>query len=264
MNLDALIADLNAERQWVDRIVSECPVEDWALPTPAPRWSIQDQVWHLAYFDAAAARAIREPEAFEEELARASQDIDAYRDEVEEQGRQLTAKQVLDQWHVHQREFNDTARGGDPKTRVPWYGVDMSLASAVTARIMETWAHGVDIADTLAAPLSVSERLRHVAFLAYRAVPFSFEINGLSPPRNPIRVELDMPAGGRHVLGPADAEDSITGSLLDFCLVAVQRRHWKDTSLVITGSTAQAWIEVAQAFAGPPGDGRPPSAESER
>jgi hypothetical protein len=38
-----------------------------------------------------------------------------------------------------------------------------------------------------------------------------------------------------------------------------QRRHRDDLDLVAVGPDADRWLDVAQAFAGPPGEGREPS-----
>jgi uncharacterized protein (TIGR03084 family) len=133
----------------------------------------------------------------------------------------------------------------------------MSPPSLVTARLMETWAHGVDVSDTFGAPVSDSERIAHVVFIGWRAIPFSYQINGMQPPEPGIRVEVTTTQGTPIVLGPSESSGKVTGSALELALVVVQRRNWRDTNLVITG-TARDWIEVAQAYAGPPGTGRPP------
>jgi len=136
---------------------------------------------------------------------------------------------------------------------VPWYGPDMTLASTLTARIMETWAHGQDVADALGIDRDPSPRLRHVAFLGWRAVANSFRVQGRPEPTAPVRVEL-----GEVAFGPDDAVDVVRGSLLHFCLVVTQRRHPADTDLVAEGPVATEWLTIAQAFAGPSGAGREP------
>ena len=147
----------------------------------------------------------------------------------------------------------------DPARRLPWYGPEMSPASSVTARLMETWAHGQDVVDTLGVERPATNRLRHVAHLGVRALPYSYSVRRLRQPTEPIRVELAAPEGGSQwSWGPADAVNRVTGEALDFCLVVTQRRHTLDTALVVTGPTAQQWISIAQAFAGPAGPGRPP------
>ena len=129
----------------------------------------------------------------------------------------------------------------------------MSPPSSVTARLMETWAHGQDIVDTLGLERPPTARLRHIADLGIRAAPYSYTVNHFPPPEVPIRTELRAPDGDEWSWGPPDARDRVTGDALDFCLVVTQRRHHDDSGLVATGPTAQQWIAIAQAFAGPPG-----------
>ena len=132
----------------------------------------------------------------------------------------------------------------------------MSPASSVTARLMETWAHGQDVLDALGIERPPTDRLRHIAHLGIRALPYSYSINQLAQPTEPIRVELCAPSGDQWTWGPPAVADRVTGQALDFCLVVTQRRHVLDTGLVVTGSTARQWISIAQAFAGPAGSGR--------
>jgi uncharacterized protein (TIGR03084 family) len=132
----------------------------------------------------------------------------------------------------------------------------MSHATSVTARIMETWAHGQDIADTLGVVRRPTDRLRHVAFLGSRAMANSYVAQGRRVPDTTIRIELVGPSGESWAFGPEGATDAVHGSALDFCLVVTQRRHPADTALVADGPVAREWLEIAQAFAGPPGAGR--------
>jgi uncharacterized protein (TIGR03084 family) len=143
-------------------------------------------------------------------------------------------------------------------TKLPWFGPPMSPASMATARLMETWAHGQDVADALGVQRTPTARLRHVAHLAVRTRGFAHVVNDLDPPTADVRVELLAPDGGTWTFGPEDAEQTVTGTALDFCLVAVQRVHRDDTDLVANGPEADQWLDVIQAFAGPPGEKRAP------
>jgi uncharacterized protein (TIGR03084 family) len=145
-----------------------------------------------------------------------------------------------------------------PTARLPWYGPDMAAASSVTAQLMETWAHGQDVADALGAVLEPTDRLRHIAHLGVRTAGFSFALRGLPAPTDPVRVELVAPNGAVWAWGPAGAGDRVSGPALDFCLLVTQRRHRGDVTLDVVGATAERWMSVAQAFAGEPGPGRQP------
>jgi uncharacterized protein (TIGR03084 family) len=120
---------------------------------------------------------------------------------------------------------------------------------------METWAHGQDVAEALGIRRGPTERLRHVAYLGYRTLGHSFAAHGRPVPDEPVRVELTDPD---LAFGPADAANRLVGPAYDFCLLVTQRRHRADLALRATGPVADEWLDVAQAFAGPPGAGRQP------
>jgi uncharacterized protein (TIGR03084 family) len=136
----------------------------------------------------------------------------------------------------------------------------MSVASSLTARIMETWAHGQDVFDALGIDHPVTPALRHVAYLGVRTVGFSFTANDRDAPDVGVAVDLVAPDGARWSFGDPEATDRVEGPALDFALVVTQRRHLDDTALVVVGPVATEWMRIAQAFAGPPGAGRAPAA----
>jgi uncharacterized protein (TIGR03084 family) len=257
-DLSALTADLVAETAWLDEILGALPPARWQLRTPAPGWTIADQVSHLAYFDEATLLSIRDPDLFRRDAEALAGRGSDFPDQIAAEYRHLGPAELLRWFRIARQALLDGYASIDPAARLPWYGLDMGLASSVTARLMETWAHGQDIADTLDLPRPPTSRLRHVAHLGVRSRPYSYAVNGLPQPDAPIRVELVAPDGGQWAWGPEDAADRVTGTALDFCLVVTQRRHRTDTGLVIIGPTAGQWMAIAQAFAGAAGRGRPP------
>jgi uncharacterized protein (TIGR03084 family) len=132
----------------------------------------------------------------------------------------------------------------------------MGARSFLTARLMETWAHGQDVVDALGAEREATERLRHVAHIGVRARPFSYANRGMAMPDTEIHVALEAPGGGTWTWGEPGAADSVRGPALDFCLAVTQRRHVADTALDVDGDAAREWMSIAQAFAGPPSNGR--------
>lgn len=257
--MDVLADDLRAESADLERMLDPGV---WDVPTPADGWAVRDQIAHLAWFDEAAVRALNTPEAFRAEVRDALADgMDT--DLLVRERRSMPGEDVL-AWFRETRSRMITAlAGADPAVRIPWYGPDMGLVSFTTARLMETWAHGQDVTDGLAtaglpAVREPTDRLRHVAEIGVRTRPWSYRVRGLAAPETPVRVELTLPGGAPWTAGPADAEDVVRGSALDFCLVVTQRRHPADVSLAVSGPVAREWIDIAQAFAGPPGTGRRP------
>jgi uncharacterized protein (TIGR03084 family) len=136
----------------------------------------------------------------------------------------------------------------------------MSVASAATARLMETWAHGQDVADGLGVVREPTARLRHVALLGQKTLANSFLAHGLPLPTEAVRVELTGPDGDLWVIGSEETPHVVSGPALDFCLLTTQRRHRADLALTATPGLADQWLDVAQAFAGPPGSKREPAA----
>jgi uncharacterized protein (TIGR03084 family) len=256
--LAPLCADLAAETADLVDILIPIDESTWDRPTPAPGWSIRDQVTHLAYFDDISTLGVTDQERFRLESEKDLADVDGMVDRVAVAHRHLSGTETL-AWLQRARSGFIAAVGSlDPGMRVPWYGPDMTLASAVTSRIMETWAHGQDIADTIGVTRPATDRLRHIAFLGARAVPNSYRARGLPVPEAGIRIELIGPSGDQWSFGAAESADVVRGGALDFCLVVTQRRHPADTTLKADGPVATQWLSIAQAFAGPPGQGRRP------
>ena len=253
VSMSGLADDLAAESAVLRALLVPLDETGWRQPTPAAGWSVLDQVTHLAWFDEAAVRSATTPEAFAGEQANPDPDgvAAAHRDR--------SGAQVLSWFDDARSRLLSVFRGLDPSLRVPWYGPPMSAASALTARIMETWAHGQDVADTVGVRREPTARLRHVAHIGVGARAYSYAVNKIELPQTPVRVELEAPDGQLWTWGPPEAADRITGSALDFALLITQRRHRDDLDLVATGSDADRWLDLAQAFAGPPGEGRSPS-----
>jgi uncharacterized protein (TIGR03084 family) len=257
--MDDLADDLERETAALRGILDGLTDDQWGWPTPAPGWSITDQVSHLAHSDEVAVLSATDRAAFEALLTRESESVESRTERWAREHRHLSPRE-LTEWFARVRaELIATFRALDPSARVPWFGPDMSAAAAFTARIMETWAHGQDITDAVGARHVSTPALRQVAHICVRAIPNSFRARGRPEPSDPVRVELVAPDGERWEWGPPDAANRVTGDAVELCLVATQRRHPDDTGLVAVGPVAMEWLTIAQAFAGPPGAGRAPS-----
>jgi len=237
-------------------VLDEHSVAAWDTQTHAPGWSVRDQVSHLAFFDEAASLAITNRDAFVAEAHAALEPGSDLEGRYLARGRSMAPGGVLDWWRAASSELIAAARTLEPKARLPWYGPDMGAASFITARLMETWSHGLDVVDVVDSDRPDTDRLRHVAFLGARTRAYSYMVRGMELSATPVRVELTSPSGEEWVLGDADAAEVIRGTATDFCRVVTQRRHLADTNLEVRGPAAQEWMTIAQAFAGPPGQGR--------
>ena len=213
--------------------------------------------WFLA-LDGGPGALRADPKGFARMQEEVLLDVDAYTEKVARTYRRMPGPEVLSRLNRARTSLVEEVRGRTTHERVPWFGPSMSLASAVTSRIMETWAHGQDVFDALGAQRRPTQALRHVAFLGHRALANSFAAHGLPVPETDVRVELEAPNGEVWEFGDPTAPDIVWGTAEDFCLVVTQRRHMADTTLTAVGSIASKWLTIAQAYAGPPGPGRRP------
>jgi uncharacterized protein (TIGR03084 family) len=252
-----LLDDLAAEHQALDAVLARMTPAQWDVPSHAPGWLVRDQVTHLAHFDEAAALAISDADAFRANAA-ARGDRAAFEKQYLGRGRAMTPAELRAWWRAAAEKRVAAARTVAARARLPWYGPEMGALSFITARLMETWSHGLDVVDVVGIARPDTDRLRHVVFLGVRTRPFSYVTRGLTPDTTPVHVVLTSPSGATWTHGEPGGVDRITGSARDFCRVVTQRRHVADTDLQITGPAAEEWMRFAQAFAGPPGSGRRP------
>lgn len=252
-----LCSDLAAEQADLDRVLSLASPQDWTRPTPAAGWDVRDSLSHLCFFEEAGVTSLIDPGAFESERdqfivgALDAARVGAPTPDVA-LGRGLgDPLLLLQRWRAARAAYQSAAAQADPAVRVAWYGPAMSLASFTTARLMEAWAHGVDIKDALGQPVEAGPRLRHVCHIGFAARSYAFASHGVEDPGNPVRLHVDAPDGGVWSWGPPEAADVISGPALDVALVFTQRRHHARTAVLAVGSTAQLWLSIAQAFAGP-------------
>ncbi len=257
--LEQVRADLREERAALDSVLKGLDDSSWGLPTTSPGWTVADQVGHLAYFDDAAATSIIDPEAFTAHLSAliagaSAVGIDEF---TLDAFRSMAGSQVLATWRANGAALDLAAAGLVDGQRVTWYGPTLSAISFVAARLMETWAHGTDVAEAVGAAHEPTPRLRAIARLGFATRRWSYVVRGEEPPPGSVAVDLAGPDGERWTWGEPDASDIVTGSAHDFCLVVTQRRHLDDTGLT-TGELGRHWLERAQVFAGTPSIGPPP------
>ncbi|WP_040339532.1 TIGR03084 family metal-binding protein [Candidatus Blastococcus massiliensis] len=250
-------ADLAAEHEALDAVVAGLTGEQWATPTPSPGWTVADQIGHLTYFDGAAATAITDEAAFADSIGPLLEDMDGVT-----LHRHLAPAELLAAWRANRQHLLEVAQSIEPGRRVPWYGPSMSGRSFLTARLMETWAHGQDVVDAVGATREPTDRLRHICQIGFITRKWTYAVRREEQPEAAVRLELTSPSGESWRWGEADAPESVRGPALDFCLVVTQRRHVDDTALETQGAAARDWMVKAQAFAGGATDGPPPGGRS--
>lgn len=263
--LDQVLTDLMAEGADLESVVSDLSEGHWRLPTPAEGWDIATSIGHLAWTDEAAllacAAARGDKSGWDELVLAAIADMDGIVDTAAAEVGSAIPRALLSRWRESRGALVHELRVLPEGLKLPWFGPPMSAVSMATARFMETWAHGLDVYAALGRAYHPTDRIKHVAHLGYRTLRYSFANNGLTAPESEIRLELASPGREVWTFGPEDADQFVTGSAYDFCLLVTQRIHRADTDLEATGADADTWLDIAQCFAGPAGGGRAPKAE---
>lgn len=256
--LDDLLQDLAAESGALDDLVAPLDAAAWRTRTPAPGWTVAHQIAHLAWTDRVAALAARDPDEFTAMLTRALREAGGagFVDAEAERGAQREPAELLAAWRADRHDLVTALAAVPAGRKLPWFGPPMGAATMATARLMETWAHGQDVFDALGAEREPTARLRNVAHLGVRTRDFAFVSRGRQPPPAEFRIELTAPDGSLWTWGPEEAQERVTGPALDFCLLVAQRRHRDDLAVRAEGEAADAWLDIAQVFAGPSGAGR--------
>jgi uncharacterized protein (TIGR03084 family) len=255
-----VLEDLAVEGDRLDGLVAPLDEPCWRTATPAEGWDVATSIAHLAWTDEVAHCAATDKEAWDEVVVAAIETAGAVVDEQALAGGAVPPAELLVRWRTARARLAAALEAHDPTAKLPWFGPPMSPTSMATARFMETWAHGLDVADALGVAVEPHDRVRHVVHLGVRTRGFSFASRGLPVPTEEVRVELTAPSGALWVYGDAGADQRVTGPAWDFALLVTQRRHRADLALAAGGEVADRWLDVAQAFAGPSGGGRPPRA----
>ncbi len=250
--LDAVLADLRAEGEQLQQWVSDLTPEQWATKTTDEGWTVAHQVAHLMWTDEVSVYAATDKEAFDAMIMSALNDPEHFVDQEADRLAKLPSNELLARWNESRANLEKVLR--ETTDKIPWFGPPMSATSMATARIMETWAHSLDVAEGLGIEKPKNDRVKHICHLGVRTRGFAYSVRGKEAPDVEIRIELTSPSGELWTWGPEDALERITGSAWDFGLLAVRRRHRDDTDVKATGEHASDWLNIIQAFAGMPGN----------
>jgi uncharacterized protein (TIGR03084 family) len=252
--IEVLLADLAAESDGLRAVVADLPEDAWRTPTPATGWGVATQIAHLAWTDECAVTAATDRDGWDALVATALADVTGFVDKAALAGGAVPSPELLARWDASRPALAQALRQAEG--RIPWFGPPMSPVSMATARFMETWAHGLDVRDALGVPEERSDRVKHVCHLGVRTRGFAYAARSLAAPDAEIRVELVAPSGQVWTWGDPTATQRVSGPAWDFARLVTQRVHRDDTALLADGADAEQWLGIAQAFAGPPGEGR--------
>jgi uncharacterized protein (TIGR03084 family) len=237
-----VLDDLEAEHLGLEAILDLLDDEQWAVPSAAQGWSVADVVLHLAQTDeAVVASCAGEPQLSVEGVST---------DELVErwvQADRAPGAVVYPRWRAGWRAALAALRGADQNRRYPWAATPLRPQVLATTRIAEHWAHGLDITEPLGIAFPDSDRLRHVAWLGHRTLPYALSLTGQPP--LPVRCELTAPDGSLWRLGEPDAPTLVTGTAGAFCRVGAQRLAPADSGLTVAGPGAGIVLPALRNYA---------------
>lgn len=255
--MEKICSDLVQEYEALDDVAAALGQEDWDRCTPFFGWTLFDQILHIAFFDHEALLALEAPDRFRKR----AQKILGFIRSGEPWPQWTRAMSGLERpagllpfWRNARTRLTERLAQVLPETRLPWYGPDMGVRSLASSRLMETWAHGQDIYDTLKRKRKNQARLYHVAHLGVTTFNWSFTIRGRKPPLHAPHVLLRGPDNQLWEWKKPGSQGQVRGSGEEFCLVVTQRRNLADTGLQWQGNRVKEWLSMAQAFAGIPQD----------
>jgi uncharacterized protein (TIGR03084 family) len=240
-----IFEDLEAEDDRLETILAGLSDSEWAAPSAAAGWTVRDVMVHLMQTDEAVVRSIGglASPILEE---RPSGDLDdAMARAVSGEG--APPEEIFERWRRARRAASEALRAADPNTPFPWATNALRPRVLATTRLAEHWAHALDITDPLGVPFPDTRRLRHVAWLAHRTIPYAFGLVGEQAPE--VFCELSGPEGEVWTFGPPEADSRIRGAAGEFCRVAARRVPAAETHLVAVGPYAEAALRHLRTYA---------------
>jgi len=259
-------ADFLAESEALYALLAGLPDRDFEQATAFKGWTINNVLGHLHMWNRAADLSLTDGDAFLAFFRTVSDHVrtgslSAFEAQWLEG---LAGRALLEGWRGFCVPMAERFGAADPSARVAWAGPTMSVRSSITARLMETWAHGQAIYDLLGVVRRNTDRIGNIVVLGVNTYGWTFKVRGLDAPMPMPFVQLTAPSGAVWSHGEESADERIEGLAEEFCQVVTQTRNIADTRLRVTGPNAAAWMASAQCFAGRPEEPPPPGARTTR
>ena len=243
-----ILSDLVAEQQQLDQFLQRVHVRNWSTKTPAKGWDIRDTVSHLAHLEEYAHNALSEGGSRLGEI-NDYPTFDAFTDVGVQRGRAMRPQDVIEWWRLGRAKVVDALSKAKTSDRVPWLYGDMAARTFATARLAETWAHGLDIHEAAEDDeFEDTDRLRHIVVLAQKMLPWAFEQAGLEYTME-VRVEGIGHMYAKYASGSGESDQLIRGPAGDICRIAVRRLDPSDAeNIIIKGEVAEAALKVMRTY----------------
>ncbi len=240
--------DFLEESRALHALLTERTDQDFDRVTLFKDWTINDVLRHLHYWNWMAELQLSDVGRLEDELACVGKEGMRTREQGHVTG--ASGQTLLATWWEQAQKTAQIFTTADPKARLKWAGPSMSARSSITARLMETWAHGQEVYDVLGVERKDEDHIRNIAVLGVNTYGWTYLVRKQEPPGPMPFVKLTAPSGEIWSFGEENASNRIEGSASDFCQVVTQTRNIKDTALTVIGPVAEDWMSKAQCFAG--------------
>lgn len=240
--------DFLEESRALFELLADRPDSDFDKVTLFKDWSVNDVLRHLHFWNWMAELQLADEARLEAELEAVGAKGMRVCEQELVQG--ASGASLLATWWKQAQKTAQIFATADPKARLKWAGPSMSARSSITARLMETWAHGQEVYDVLGAEREDADRIRNIAVLGVNTYGWTYLVRKEDPPGPMPVVKLTAPSGEIWTFGDDDGTNLIEGSATEFCQVVTQTRNVKDTALKIAGPVATDWMSKAQCFAG--------------
>lgn len=245
--------DFRQETRALSALVATLPADAFHEPTQFKGWTLVDVLRHLHFWNGMAHFQLSEPDKLLAHLKAMHDGGITMRDYEAAQLGHLSEEALATEWAEHAEATADLFAGADPRARLKWAGPDMSARSSITARQMETWAHGQEVFDLAGVQRRNEDRIGNIVMLGVNTFGWTYAMRRQTPPGPMPQLVLTAPSGTVWTYGEAGT-DSIEGAADEFCQVVTQTRNIADTNLRVTGPVAIDWMSKAQCFAGGPAE----------
>ncbi len=246
--------DFREESETLYRLIEPIREDEYESKTQFKGWTINNVIGHLHLWNWAADLSLKDGDAFKAFFNNLLNEVASMSlGKAEENWLDgLKNRELLDTWRQYYLEMSERFVNVDPKTRVPWAGPDMSVRSSISARFMETWAHGQEVFDLIGVARPNTDRIKNVVILGVNTFNWTFTVHGMDVPGPMPYLRLTAPSGAIWEWGDVSTDNLIEGPAEEFCQVVTQVRNIGDTDLKVLGDIANQWMAIAQCFAGAP------------
>jgi uncharacterized protein (TIGR03084 family) len=242
--------DFLAETEALAKLLAPLPDAAFEEATQFKGWTLNDVLRHLHFWNRAAGFQLSDEVELMRLIHGATAGSGGMRGFESETLSGVSGQALRTAWVATAQDVAKLFASADPKLRLKWAGPDMSARSSITARLMETWAHGQEVYDHLGVERVDADRIRNIAHLGVSTFGWTYMVRKMAVPQAVPLVRLTAPSGELWTWGQPDEANLVAGSASEFCQVVTQVRNVADTALEMRGAVAREWMGMAQCFAG--------------